>query len=283
MQPLTSSSTTSATRTGARSVEGVHKSTTFHWVGNGFHVSTYFPSRAPAGRARQPVRADGLRPRQGVRAARPRQARRRLAPAPRLRDGDARLGRLGRPPRQRGPRGRHRPGRRAVDDRRRGHLPRGVPRGGVHPARRADAHDAALGEPPARRTSRAARLPAHHRGRRSRRWRSRAAAPSASSPASYRRRARPGQNVHAHHDARREATRRRRAEGPAASRATTRSPSSRRDSVRAGSSHGGRGRARPLRQRRRAPRAHRRRGRRTSSCSRASPSTSPSSSMARSS
>ncbi len=27
-----------------RSVEGVHRSTTFHWVGNGFHVSTYFPS-----------------------------------------------------------------------------------------------------------------------------------------------------------------------------------------------------------------------------------------------
>jgi redox-sensitive bicupin YhaK (pirin superfamily) len=27
-----------------RSVEAVHDSTTFHWVGNGFHVSTYFPS-----------------------------------------------------------------------------------------------------------------------------------------------------------------------------------------------------------------------------------------------
>jgi quercetin 2,3-dioxygenase len=27
-----------------RSVEGVHRSSTFHWVGNGFHVSTYFPS-----------------------------------------------------------------------------------------------------------------------------------------------------------------------------------------------------------------------------------------------
>ncbi len=27
-----------------RSVEGVHRSTTFHWVGNGFFVSTYFPS-----------------------------------------------------------------------------------------------------------------------------------------------------------------------------------------------------------------------------------------------
>ncbi len=29
----------------ARSVEGVYRSTTFHWVGNGFYVSTYFPSR----------------------------------------------------------------------------------------------------------------------------------------------------------------------------------------------------------------------------------------------
>jgi len=28
-----------------RSVEGIHESTTFHWVGNGFHVSTYFPSQ----------------------------------------------------------------------------------------------------------------------------------------------------------------------------------------------------------------------------------------------
>jgi redox-sensitive bicupin YhaK (pirin superfamily) len=43
--------TTDATRTTAegasnrvRTVEGIHRSTTFHWVGNGFHVSTYFPS-----------------------------------------------------------------------------------------------------------------------------------------------------------------------------------------------------------------------------------------------
>jgi len=38
-------SETSASLTGFRSVEGIHKSTTFHWVGDGFHVSTYFPSR----------------------------------------------------------------------------------------------------------------------------------------------------------------------------------------------------------------------------------------------
>ncbi len=31
-------------RTSVRTVEGIHRSTTFHWVGNGFHVSTYFPS-----------------------------------------------------------------------------------------------------------------------------------------------------------------------------------------------------------------------------------------------
>lgn len=28
----------------SRTVEGIHRSTTFHWVGNGFFVSTYFPS-----------------------------------------------------------------------------------------------------------------------------------------------------------------------------------------------------------------------------------------------
>ena len=28
----------------ARSVEAIHRSTEFHWVGDGFHVSTYFPS-----------------------------------------------------------------------------------------------------------------------------------------------------------------------------------------------------------------------------------------------
>ena len=28
----------------SRHVEGIYRSTTFHWVGNGFHVSTYFPS-----------------------------------------------------------------------------------------------------------------------------------------------------------------------------------------------------------------------------------------------
>ena len=30
---------------GARTVEGIFRSSSFHWVGNGFHVSTYFPSR----------------------------------------------------------------------------------------------------------------------------------------------------------------------------------------------------------------------------------------------
>jgi redox-sensitive bicupin YhaK (pirin superfamily) len=42
----TTTSTTTAARpaTGERSVEGVFRSTEFHWVGNGFHVSTYFPS-----------------------------------------------------------------------------------------------------------------------------------------------------------------------------------------------------------------------------------------------
>jgi redox-sensitive bicupin YhaK (pirin superfamily) len=35
---------TSSAAAATRSVEGIHRSTTFHWVGNGFHVSTYFPS-----------------------------------------------------------------------------------------------------------------------------------------------------------------------------------------------------------------------------------------------
>jgi redox-sensitive bicupin YhaK (pirin superfamily) len=44
-QPATASPEASAGARTARSVEAVHRSTTFHWVGNGFHVSTYFPSR----------------------------------------------------------------------------------------------------------------------------------------------------------------------------------------------------------------------------------------------
>ncbi len=40
-----------ATPSRVRSVEGIHRSTGFHWVGNGFFVSTYFPSaRLPSER-----------------------------------------------------------------------------------------------------------------------------------------------------------------------------------------------------------------------------------------
>ena len=74
------------------------------------------------------------------------QARRRLAPAPWVRDRHAGLGGRGRPPGQRRSRWHHRARRRPVDDRRARHLPRGVPRGRVHPPRRPHAHDAALGE-----------------------------------------------------------------------------------------------------------------------------------------
>ena len=38
------SSSSIAREAQARSVEGIHQSTGFHWVGNGFFVSTYFPS-----------------------------------------------------------------------------------------------------------------------------------------------------------------------------------------------------------------------------------------------
>ncbi len=51
MLPMTSTLTAQphavakdTTGASVRSVDGVHRSSTFHWVGNGFHVSTYFPS-----------------------------------------------------------------------------------------------------------------------------------------------------------------------------------------------------------------------------------------------
>jgi redox-sensitive bicupin YhaK (pirin superfamily) len=43
--PATSPTRTAPATRALRSVEGVHKSTTFHWVGDGFFVSTYFPSQ----------------------------------------------------------------------------------------------------------------------------------------------------------------------------------------------------------------------------------------------
>jgi quercetin 2,3-dioxygenase len=44
-RPAPRNETMTATKTaGLRTVESIHRSTTFHWVGNGFHVSTYFPS-----------------------------------------------------------------------------------------------------------------------------------------------------------------------------------------------------------------------------------------------
>ncbi len=43
--PATSPTRTAPAARALRSVEGVHRSTTFHWVGDGFFVSTYFPSQ----------------------------------------------------------------------------------------------------------------------------------------------------------------------------------------------------------------------------------------------
>jgi redox-sensitive bicupin YhaK (pirin superfamily) len=43
--PSSTSTQHAPTATALRTVEGVHKSTSFHWVGDGFFVSTYFPSR----------------------------------------------------------------------------------------------------------------------------------------------------------------------------------------------------------------------------------------------
>ena len=42
---FTQQRSSSPSLTALRSVEGVHRSNTFHWVGDGFLVSTYFPSR----------------------------------------------------------------------------------------------------------------------------------------------------------------------------------------------------------------------------------------------
>jgi redox-sensitive bicupin YhaK (pirin superfamily) len=43
--PSTTAAQEATTPPALRTVEGVHKSTSFHWVGDGFFVSTYFPSR----------------------------------------------------------------------------------------------------------------------------------------------------------------------------------------------------------------------------------------------
>jgi len=54
-----------------RTVEGIHRSTGFHWVGNGFFVSTYFPSaRLPAERVSPFVLMDYGPPRDFAPAAR---------------------------------------------------------------------------------------------------------------------------------------------------------------------------------------------------------------------
>ncbi len=54
-----------------RSVEGIHRSTTFHWVGDGFFVSTYFPSEAlPAERVSPFVLMDYGPPKEFAPAAR---------------------------------------------------------------------------------------------------------------------------------------------------------------------------------------------------------------------
>ena len=43
--PSSTAAQDAPTAAALRTVEGVHKSTSFHWVGDGFFVSTYFPSR----------------------------------------------------------------------------------------------------------------------------------------------------------------------------------------------------------------------------------------------
>ena len=170
----------------SRTVESVHRSTTFHWVGNGFHVSTYFPSaKLPAERVSPFVLMDYGPPKEFTPLAR---GKRGVGWHPHRgfetvtlawegavahRDNAGHAGVIG-------------PGDVQWMTAGVGHLPRGVPRGGVHPPRRPHAHDAALGEPAAQGQERAARLPADHAPRRSRASRSPdGAARCASSPASY--------------------------------------------------------------------------------------------------
>jgi quercetin 2,3-dioxygenase len=43
--PSSTAPQSARTTSSLRTVEGIHKSTSFHWVGDGFFVSTYFPSR----------------------------------------------------------------------------------------------------------------------------------------------------------------------------------------------------------------------------------------------
>jgi hypothetical protein len=43
--PYSTSAQNAPTAAALRTVEGIHQSTSFHWVGDGFFVSTYFPSR----------------------------------------------------------------------------------------------------------------------------------------------------------------------------------------------------------------------------------------------
>ena len=101
-----------------------------------FRSARSFPTTASAARRSRPfLMLDYAAPRHFEPAAAP--ARRRRAPAPRLRDGHDRLRGRARAPRLGGQRRPHRPGRRAVDDGGLRHPARGVPLGRASPARAA--------------------------------------------------------------------------------------------------------------------------------------------------
>ncbi len=86
-----------------RTVERVFRGAPQHWVGDGFHVSNYFPSATETQKRMSPFflldyqKAEAF---DGNHEA----ARRGDAPAPGLRDGDDRLRGRDRPSRQRGQR-----------------------------------------------------------------------------------------------------------------------------------------------------------------------------------
>ena len=235
-----------------RSVEGIHKSTTFHWVGNGFFVSTYFPSdELPAERVSPFVLMD-YGPPQGVRArsraasaasAGIRTAASRPSPSP----GRARS-RTATTPGNAGVIG---PGDVQWMTAGAGifheeyHEEEFTRRGGRMHMMQLWVNLPAEGQ------DGAARLPAHHRGRHPERAARRAAATVRVIAGEYDGRARSGPHVHAHHDARRRSS-------PAGARLPVTLPGElqragrRRQGARPRrGAHGERGRARALRERRR--------------------------------
>ena len=139
-----------------RKILGTYSGSRPHWVGDGFPVRTIF-SQDGLGRHISPfLMLDYAAPTR-FDAGRP-STRCRPAPASGIRDRHHRVRWRARASRLHGRRRPHRPGRRAVDDRRVGHHPRGIPFGQVRARRGRPRDGAALGEPARQGQERARRL-----------------------------------------------------------------------------------------------------------------------------